>query len=156
MSKIMNGARAKLGIIEPGKQPRYVGIFNSVSFGLTFDTAPAYILGRYSAASIDYTAQEVIGITASGYRVIDHGAHADGGLPNLKDLLNSEYLTLTIVDRKDPTRNINTFKNVRATGYSTSINARNLEEITVNFTAINMDDETSDNSEAAGSMDLPE
>lgn len=142
-SKIMNGARAKFGIIDPATdEATYIGIFNNVSYGLTYDAQPVYILGSYGPVEIDYTAQEPVNITASGWRVIDHGAQKDGRVPLLQDLLRHEYLTLTVVDRNDPTRNIAVFKNVRPTGYSTSISARNLEEVTVTFVAIAVDDES--------------
>lgn len=153
--KIMNGARAKFGILDPATGiAKYLGIFNNVSYGLTYDAQPAYILGNYAPVEIDYTAQEPVGITASGWRVIDHGAHADAAVPKLQDLLRHEYLTLTIVDRQDPTRNIAVFRNVRPTGYSTTISARNLEEITVTFTAIAVDDETAQNADPTA-MQLP-
>lgn len=154
--KVMSGARAKLGIVDPlTGVVRYVGIFNNVSYGLNYDAQPAYILGRYSPAEIDYTAQEPVNVTASGWRVIDHGAHAEGRVPALSELMTAEYLTLTIVDRQDPTRNIATIRNVRPTGYSTSISARNLEEITVNFVGIYVDDENTINSEHHTAMELP-
>jgi hypothetical protein len=154
--KVMSGARAKFGILDPATgQAKYLGIFNNVSYGLTYDAQPAYILGRYSPAEIDYTAQEPVQITASGWRVIDHGPHADGKVPNLKDLLKHEYLTLTIVDRQNPSKNIAVFRDVRPTGYSTTISARNLEEITVTFVGIFVDDESTANAEDPSALDLP-
>jgi hypothetical protein len=154
--KVMSGARAKLGILDPATgQAQYLGIFNNVSYGLTYDAQPAYILGRYGPAEIDYTAQEPVNISASGWRVINHGAHADAKVPNLKDLLNHEYLTLTIVDRQNPNVNIATFRNVRPTGYSTTLSARNLEEITVTFVGIFVDDESTSNAEHPTALSLP-
>lgn len=154
--KTVSGARCKVGIVDPSTGvARYVGIFNSVSYGLTYDAQPVYILGRFSPAEIDYTAQEPVNITCSGWRVVDHGAHVEGGVPKLQDLLNHEYLTLTVVDRQNPTRNIATFRNVRPTGYSTTISARNLEEITVTFMGIFVDDESTANAEHPTSIDLP-
>jgi hypothetical protein len=45
--KVMSGARAKFGIVDPATgKARYLGIFNNVSYGLTYDAQPAYILGR--------------------------------------------------------------------------------------------------------------
>lgn len=140
--KVMSGARAKFGFINPGEAPEYVGIFNNVSYGLTYDAQPIYILGDYRPAEIEYTAQEPVNITASGWRVIDHGPHKAGKVPHLQDLLRHEYLTLTVIDRQNPTKNLAVFKNVRPTGYSTTISARNLEEITVTFVAIRVDDES--------------
>jgi hypothetical protein len=78
--KTMNGARAKLGIYDPSTgQTRYIGIFQNVSYGLTFQAEPVYILGKFAAAEIDYTSQDVVQITASGWRVIEHGPHVEGG-----------------------------------------------------------------------------
>lgn len=154
--KVMSGARAKLGFLDPASgKATYVGIFNNVSFGLTYDAQPAYVLGRYSPADIDYTAQEPVNLTASGWRVFQHGAHVEGHVPNLKDLLTHEYLTLTIVDRQNPNVNLHTFRQVRPTGYSTTISARNLEEITVTFMGILVDDESTTNAEDPSAMDLP-
>jgi hypothetical protein len=44
---------------------------------------------------------------------------------------------------------------VRPTGYSTTISARNLEEITVTFVGIFVDDESTQNAEDPTSVDLP-
>lgn len=153
--KVISGARAKFGILDPANgQAEFKGIFNNCSYGLTFDAQPVYILGRYSPAEIEYTAQEPVSITCSGWRTLDHGAHVDGKVPNLRDLLNHEYLTLVVVDRQS-NRTIATFRNVRPTGFSTTISARNLEEITVTFTAIFVDDESTENAEHPSRMDLP-
>jgi hypothetical protein len=156
----MTGARAKLGIYNPATgKTKTIGIFNNVSYGLTYDTQPAYILGRYSAAEIDYTSQEVVNINASGYRVINHGPHTEAGVPKLQDLLTADYLTLAILDRQleanggDGT--IAKFHSVRPTGYSTTISSRNLEEITITFVGVLVDDEDTTNTERVGSMDLP-
>jgi hypothetical protein len=156
----MNGARAKLGIYDPATgQTRIIGLFNSVSYGLTYDTQPAYILGRFSPAEIDYTAQNEVQIQCSGFRVIGHGPHKEAGVPKLQDLLLHEYMELTIIDRQREALGqdgrIAKFRNVRPTGYSTGMNARNLSELTVNFVGIQVDDEDTTNNEGTGSTALP-
>lgn len=154
--KVMSGARAKFGYVDPATGlANFIGIFNNVSYGLTYDAQPVYVLGRFSPAEIDYTAQEPVNITASGWRIFDHGPHVDGKVPNLKDLLNHEYLTLAIMDRQNPTRNLAVFRNVRPTGYSTTISARNLEEVTVTFVGIFVDDESTSNAEDPSALNLP-
>lgn len=154
--KVLSGARAKIGFLDPGSnQATFVGIFNTVSLGLSFDAQPAYILGRYSPADIDYTAQAPVSVNMSGYRVYGHGAHKDGRLPRLQDLLTADYLTVVIVDRQNPTRALHTIRNFRPTGYSTTISARNLEEISLSGVGILIDDEDTQNAESPGSMDLP-
>jgi hypothetical protein len=158
--KVMSGARAKMGIYDPSTGlTRVVGLFNNVSYNMTYEGQPAYILGRYSAAEYDYTSMDVISITASGFRVIDHGPYVDAALPKLQDLLLSEYISLTIIDRQREAQGLDgriaIFKNVRVMGFNTTLSARNLEEVTVNFVALTMDDESTINAESAGSADLP-
>jgi hypothetical protein len=158
--KTMNGARAKLGIYDPSTgQTRYIGIFQNVSYGLTFQAEPVYILGKFAAAEIDYTSQDVVQITASGWRVIEHGPHVEAGVPRLQDLLSHEYLELAISDRQREAQGkdgrIAKFRNVRPVGYSTQISARQLEEVTVNFVAILVDDESTTNNEHPSAMQLP-
>lgn len=145
--KVMSGARAKLQIIDPNTgAATTLGIFANVSYALAYDAQPAYILGRYSAAEIDYTSQEPVQVSASGFRVVGQGAHTHASVPDLKSLLTHEYITLQIVDRQSG-QAIAKISNVRPTGYSTSISARQLEEITVNFIGILVDDEDTENAE---------
>ncbi len=150
--KVMSGARGYLSIIDRGKAKK-VGIFTTVSWGLAYDTQPAYILGRYSPAEIDYTAQTPVSVSAGGWRVIGHSPHAVSGLPYLKELLTHEYCVLTLTDRQTGAVIAN-IRNVRPTGYSTTLSARNLEEITAQFIGIYCDDESGDNSERADSMEI--
>lgn len=158
--KVMNGARATLGVYDPATGTfKAVGIFNNVSYGLTYDAQPVYILGRYSPAEIDYTSQEPVSITASGWRVIEHGPHVDAAIPKLQDLLTHEYLELAVSDRQRAAGGadgrIAKFRQVRPTGYSTTISARQLEEVTCTFMAILVDDESTTNAEGFGSTELP-
>ena len=141
--RVMSGARAKVSI-----NGKVVGIFANISYALAYDAQPAYILGRYSAAEIDYTAQELVQVSASGFRVVNSGAHALASVPALDKLLNHEYVTIEIVDRQE-NKAIAIIRNVRPTGYSTSISARQLEEITVNFVGTLVDDESTKNEEHA-------
>jgi hypothetical protein len=158
--KVMNGARAKMGIYDPATGLTHVvGLFNNVSYNMTYEAQPAYILGRYSPAEIDYTSMDVVSITCSGFRVIEHGPHVEAGVPKLQDLLTSEYIHLAIIDRQREAQGkdgrISIFKNCRATGYSTSISARSLEEITVTFVGLLVDDESTTNDESPTSTFLP-
>ena len=154
--KVMNGARAKLSIIDPNTNTvQVVGIFNSVSLALQYSTQPVFILGRYSTAEIDYTGMEPVSVTASGWRVVGSGAHAAAKVPKLQDLLQHEYLQLQIIDRQTG-QTVAKVTNVRPTGYSTTIDARNLEQLTVTFVGILLDDESQPQmAEAAGSTNLP-
>lgn len=153
--KVMSGARGKLGIYDRNTGlVTVVGIFNNVSWGLTYDAQPVFILGRYSAAEIDYTAMEPVQVTASGWRVVDHGPHVDAKVPQLQDLLRHEYLELAIVDRQT-NKKIGIIHSVRPTGWSTTLSARQLQETTVTFVGLLVDDESTAMAENAGSTDLP-
>jgi hypothetical protein len=158
--KVMNGARAKMGIYDPTTGLTHiVGLFNNVSYNMTYEAQPAYILGRFSPAEIDYTSMDVVSITCSGFRVVHHGPHVEAGVPKLQDLLLSDYISLAIIDRQQEALGLDgriaIFKNCRATGYSTTISARNLEEITVTFVGLAVDDEDTINQESPSSTSLP-
>jgi hypothetical protein len=156
----MSGARAKVCLYDPATGLTHiVGIFTNVSYHMTYETQPAYILGRFSAAEVDYTSMDLVAITCSGFRVNDHGPYAEAGLPKLQDLLLSDYISLAIIDRQREAlgqdARVAIFKNCRATGFSTTINARSLQDMTVNYVALGMDDESTTNSEGALATNLP-
>lgn len=163
-AKTMTGARAILwiggGTDAAGKAaaPVKVGIFNNVSYGLQYDAQPVYILGRFSPAEIEYTGQEPVGVTASGWRVVGHGPHVDGKVPSLRELLTHEYLLMTIHDRagaaNDPP--IAHITGVRPTGYTTSLSERQLQNMQLSFIGMLVGDESNGtNEEAADSVVLP-
>lgn len=153
--RTMTGARAKFGFIDPATGTATIcGIFNNVSYGLQYDAQPVYILGRYSPAEIEYTAQEPVRITATGWRVVGHGPHTEAHVPKLQDLLTHEYLTLVLFDRQTNEK-IATFHSVRPTGYDTTLANRNLSEVTISFIGLLVDDEDTQNAETPGATDLP-
>lgn len=157
--KTVSGARAKVSIID-ANGPRVVGIFANVSYNLTYDAQPAYILGRYSATEIDYTAVDIVHITASGWRVVGHGWHKGGALPKVEDLMFAEYITMTVTDRQtEATKSGNpvmaTIKNVRPTSASGGFAARQLSESTYTYVGILVDDEDTVNDEGVGAVNLP-
>lgn len=151
----MSGARAKIGFSDGGNTS-YVGVYSNFSYGVMYDVAPAFILGRYSAASLDYTAMNPVSCTATGYRIVDHGPHqAEGGrVPRLQQLLNFDDLTIQVVDRLS-NKAIATIKNAKPTGYNTGLSARQLEEMTMGYTGLLVDDESGASAEPASSLDLP-
>jgi hypothetical protein len=153
-SKVMSGARAKLAITR-GNTTQWVGIFNSVSWGMAYDVAPAYVLGRFSAASLEYTGQSTVGVSCSGWRVVGSGPHVAASMPKLGDLLteNAGYMVIVIVDRQTG-ETIARIKDVKAESYSTSLASRDLEQVTVNFVGKRVDDESTENDEAPSAMDL--
>lgn len=154
-AKVMTGARAQLMIVDPNTgEGRVVGIFNNVSYGLTYGAEPIFLLGRYSPDEIVYTSQEAVAITASGWRVVDQGPHALAKVPKLADLLRHEYIELAIFDRQTNKR-IAKIHSVRPTSYNTTLANRQPEEISITFMGLLVDDESTDNTELPGASTLP-
>lgn len=153
--KVMSGARAKVGVVDPNNgQLQVVGIYDNFSYGLQYDVSPAFILGRFTAASLDYTSVEPVNCTASGWRVVKHGAHVEGRVPNIKDLLTHEYIQIGVVDRQT-LELVATIVDVRPTGYSTAFTARQLTQMTMSYMGILAGDEDTNNAEPADSTNLP-
>lgn len=155
MGKVVSGARALVRI-----NNKLIGIFTNVSYGVAFTAEASYILGRFSANDIDYTAAEVINIGASGWRVYGKAATASPesgapGMPRLQDLLTADYVTFEVYDRQNrdgkPIMKVGQCRCVNADGGFT---ARQLSEMSLKFMGIKMDDEvnTSDESEGAASF----
>ncbi len=139
-AKTVSGARCKLYV-----NGQIVGIFSSVSYGVTYDASPIYILGRYNAAELVYTGMDVVNVTCTGFRVMDNGPYEAASVPQLQDLLNHEDITLQIIDRQatDPTKaNVMTVSGVRPLGFSTSSSARGVNDLTVNFQGMLLEDES--------------
>lgn len=153
-AKVLSGARAKLGFYD-GQNVSYVGIFSDLSYGVTYDVQPAWILGRYSAAALDYTALEICHITANGFRIVDHGWFADAQFPSLSQLMAANYMTMSVLDRqtgKEVAR-IDYVRPVAATG---GFSARQLSTSTHTYQGILVSDESQpNNTESPGAMSLP-
>lgn len=155
MGKVMTGARAKVGVVDPGANTiRYYATVESISYGMQIDTGVSYVLGRWSCAAIDYTAVEVIQINMTGWRVVDHGPHVEMRIPRVQDLLQADYLTIVVHDRQT-LKNVATIRDVRLTGYSGGFAARQLSQLSVSALGTLVDDELSDNAEPADSVSLP-
>ena len=153
-AKTMTGARGKVYLADLNGKPQLVGIFSSVSWGLTFDVQPVFILGRHGPDELVYTAQEPVAVNCSGFRVIGAGAHRIAKVPNTRDLLTHDYINIVVEDRQTG-RKIAEIHSCRPTGYSTTLNARNLEEISVSYIGLLVDDEDTLLSERADATTLP-
>lgn len=154
-AKVMTGARAQVMIVDPNTgEGRVVGIFNNVSYGLTYGAEPIFILGRYSPDEIVYTSQEAVSITCSGWRVVDSGPHATAKVPSLDALMNHEYIELAIFDRQTNKR-IAKIHSVRPTSYNTTLANRQPEEVSITFLGLLVDDESTENAELPGASTLP-
>lgn len=145
---IMHGARAQLIV-----NGRIVGLFTSVSYGLNYDVAPAFVLGRYSPAEITYTGQDAVSISASGYRVVDNGAFVVAGLPKLQELMTFSDMTLSIWDRQT-NKKIMTVVGVKPVGFSTALSPRSQSDLSVSFLGLRLSDESAENNETSDASDL--
>lgn len=146
----MHGARALVQIMDSNtNQAVTVGIFNSINYGLTYDVQPVFVLGRYTAIETTYTGAEPVAVSVSGFRIVDLGPHVAARVPHLQGLLEHEYITLVVQDRQTG-RTLCTIRDCRPTGYSTALSARNLEEITVNYIGLMVEDESGTNTEGGG------
>lgn len=146
--RVMHGARAQVIIGN-----KIIGMFNSISYSVGYDAPDVFILGRFSAAAIEYTAAEPVSGSLSGWRVVGAGAHAGAGLPRVQDLMNADYITLAVLDRQTNKR-IAVIKSARLLGASSGQSARQLSELSIPFKGILMDDESGENNEGAGAGDL--
>lgn len=156
--KVVSGARCKLGFVDQKTGiATYIGIFNNVSYGVRYDAVPAYILGRYSAAALDYVAAELVTVTCSGYRVVDQGPYKVGRVPKLQDLTKQDYVVITVYDRVT-NKEIARITNCLPVGFDTTISAKQLEEMTLHYVGILHDDEETfaqgGTGEAPGSMEI--
>jgi hypothetical protein len=156
-SKVMTGARAKVFLTNPNNNTSsLVGSFHTVTWGLNFDVQPINILGRFSPAELLYTAQEAVSVQCVGFKVIGSGAHRMMGIPNTRDLLTHEYLELVITDRQTG-EDIARVHSVRPVSYSTTLNARAVEDISVSYLGLLVDapDEKVELSESSNASTLP-
>ena len=153
-AKVLSGARAKLGFYD-GNQVNFVGIFSDCSYGVTYDCQGIWILGRYSAAEQDYTAMELVHITANGFRVIDHGWFADARFPSLSQLMAANYMVMSILDRQS-LKEIARIDGVRPVAATGGFSARQLSTSTHTYQGLLVSDESQpDNNESPGAMSLP-
>lgn len=148
-SKVMVGARAKVYV-----NNALVGIFETVTWNTSIGTEPIHLLGRYSGAEIAVTSYEAITLSCSGFRVIGNGVHVLPAFPKIQDLLALSSTTIAIVDRQT-NKNILTAIGCVANSANGNYNARATSRVSVNYTGLVLSDESGDQSESAGSIDLP-
>lgn len=157
--KTMSGARAKVSAVVNGVA-KLLGTFSQISYGVTYETQPAWILGRFTAAEIAYTSVDIVQITASGWRTVGHGWHVEGMLPRVQDLLLAGTIELQVSDRQteviggaDP--RIARITQVLPTSGSGGFEARQLSGMTHTFVGLLVSDESVTNAEHPSAADLP-
>jgi len=151
----VTGARAKVYIADPNTgKAELIGIFNSVSLGLTYDVQPVYILGRFGPAASVYTGQEPVSVQCGGFRVVGAGVHLMARMPNVKDLLTHEYIQIVVHDRQSG-KKLHVVNECRPVSYSTTISARDIEQINITYIGLRVDDESTALAESADASTLP-
>lgn len=136
-----------------------VGIFSDVTYSMAYGAQAIFILGRTSAAALQYTHAEPVNVRMRAWHVNTHGPFVDGMLPKLQDLLANNYTRLTLIDRqaeidgKDAV--IGEITDLLITGFDSGVSIRNLKEYTVSGMGILLRDESAKNVEGPGAADLP-
>jgi hypothetical protein len=134
-SSILTGARAKVLI-----NGHLVGLFSQCTWSIRQGKDPAFILGRYSPAEIVPTTQEPVSISLSGYRVVDSGPYKVANATLLKNLLNEDDFSITVLDRQT-NKTIFTAVGCRVQGWSSGVAARGVSDIRVDVIGIRGEDE---------------
>jgi hypothetical protein len=134
-SQILTGARAKVLI-----NGTTVGLFTNCSWSIRQDKQPAFILGRHSPAEITPTAQEAVSLTLTGYRVVDAGPYKVANATLLKNLLEEEDFTVTVLDRQTG-KVIFSALGCRVLGWSSGVASRGLSDVSINILGLLGQDE---------------
>ena len=150
---VMSGARAKVGFYD-GNQVTYIGIYADISYGVSYQVEPVYILGSYAAAGLDYTSMDPVYITATGYRVINHGWFADAKFPSLAELMFHTPLTMSVYDRQTETE-IAKITGVRPASANGGFNAKMLSSSTHSYVGLLVHDESKKDNIDPTAMTLP-
>lgn len=146
--KVLTGNRVKVFC-----DGALVGIFDSCNYSSGISTEDIFILGASAAREIAITAQEVVSLSCSGFRVIGSGVHVLPKFPKLGDLLNFESLTFTVVDRKTGST-VLTVLGVVPVNNGENYQAKSISKVNCSFKGIRGFDESGDSDEA-DAADLP-
>jgi hypothetical protein len=156
--KTMSGARAKVSAIVNGVA-KILGTFSQISYGVTYETQPVWLLGRYTAAENVYTSVDIVQINASGWRSVGHGWHTAGLLPRVQDLMFAGTIELQITDRQSEIAGgeprIARITEVLPTSGSGGFEARQLAGMTHTFVGLLVSDESVTNAESPNAVQLP-
>lgn len=136
--KVFTGARAKVYVDNV-----LVGLFDSCSYRVSIGTEAIHLLGRYSPDEITVTSYEAVTVNCSGFRLIGNGGHILPKVPKLQDLLNLEYITLSMTDRKSPANAepVMTVVGCVPIDYGTGANAKATSRIQVTYLGTRASDE---------------
>jgi hypothetical protein len=116
-----------------------LGCFTSVHWGLGYGVQALYTLGRYAAGDQVYVDQDVVRVSCSGWRTLEHGAHTIG-VPRLQDLLKFKSVSLALHSRANPDKPFAQIREAKPLGYNTGVEARTASTIGINFQGIYVDE----------------
>lgn len=151
----MHGARARVSIFDPMTATTItVGTWASFGYRVVYDVLAIHILGRYSPAALVTVGVEPVSIDAGGWRSIDHGPYVDGMVRNIKDLLNEDYLLMTVEDRKTG-KDVATIQGCLPTSFASQLTERQLMNTSNSYMGLLLGDESVVSSESAGATVLP-
>lgn len=150
--KVFTGARAKVYV-----DNQLVGLYDSCSYSVNVGTEAIHLLGRYSPDEITVTSYEAVTVNCSGFRLIGNGGHVLPKFPKLQDLLNLEYVTLTMIDRKaapdsEPSM---TVIGCVPVSYATGAQGKATSRIQVTYIGTRHSDEDGAQDESSGATALP-
>lgn len=137
-SKVMHGGRAKIYV---GND--LIGIFESISYSLSFGTEAIHILGRHGPAEIITTSVEAASLNCSGFRVIDDGGMVKPRVPKLSQLLALEGITIHVTDRVDPSKTVLLVTGCAVSSYSGGYNAKATSRISISYVGLVLTEENS-------------
>lgn len=144
VAQTLTGARAKIYI-----NGKLIGLATDCNWSMKLGMEPVHSLGRYEPQEIVPTSQEAIDVSVNGMRVFNFGPHKgfDGTansaimVPVLKDLIQYKDIIISIFDRANPKVEIMRVSNARCTGYSSSVSAKGMMNLSMNFVGIRLVDE---------------
>lgn len=117
------------------------GMFTDVSWSQSYAEQDLFVLGKYAAQDIVYTASNTVDVSATGYRAYSKGAFVVAELPKISDLALHNSITLEIeFDKED--KGILYVAGVRPLGYSSRVSARGVVEMSINFKGLYATDES--------------
>lgn len=144
-STTITGARCLLKI-----NGEVQGMFTDVSWGQSYSEQELFVLGKFSAQDIVYTASNTVDVSATGYRAYNKGAFIVAALPKIQDLATHQTITLEIEFAGNDKGIIQVF-GVRPLGYSSRVSARGVVEMSINFKGLRASDESTPQNDDTGS-----
>jgi len=147
-SKVLTGNRAKVYV-----DGKLAGIFDQCNYSTAISSEDIFILGASSAREIAITAQEIVNLNCSGFRVVGNGVFILPKFPKLADLMSFQSFTVVIQDRATGA-NVMTVLGCVPNTRGENFSAKQTSKIQVSYKGIRSFDESGDSDES-DAADLP-